>query len=209
MGRYAHCETEGNDLSIVLLASGGLDSAVMAALAKQQGLTIHPLFIDYGQLSKKLELSACKKALSALGLPSPNIADVNGFGKLTPSGLTDVSRDVFLDAFLPGRNMLFLLLGANFAYEKDAAAVAIGLLKEEASLFPDQTRKFLNMAEELLSFSIGREIKIVAPLIDLNKSDVVQIAKEFGIDNTYSCHAGGSEPCGICVACREFEGLED
>jgi len=81
-------------------------------------------------------------------------------------------------------------------------------LDEAFSLFPDQTKGFLSDAEALLSRALGKSIKVITPLITFSKADVLKIAKAKGITQTYSCHAGTDVPCGKCVACREYIGLE-
>ena len=192
-------------MSIVLLASGGLDSTLSAILAIEQGLDVHPLFVDYGQIAKERELDACRVNYKHYGLPEPKVLDVKGFGDLYPSGLTNTNMDIFEDAFLPGRNMLFLLAGATYACNVCANAISIGLLSEELSLFPDQTKEFLIKAEDLISMITGRKLKILAPLMDFTKIDVVALAKKKDLVGTYSCHAGGETPCGECIACKEFD----
>ena len=136
-------------MSIVLLASGGLDSTLTAVLAVEQGLEVYPLFVDYGQIAKERELNACRINFKHYGIPEPRVANVQGFGDLYPSGLTNNEVDIFEDAFLPGRNMLFLLVGATYACNVCASSISIGLLSEELSLFPDQTREFLGKAQTL------------------------------------------------------------
>lgn len=195
-------------MSIVTLVSGGLDSTVMAFLANEEGLTQLPLFIDYGQLGRERELRACQANFRRHNLPEPKVAAIGGYGALLPSGLTDPSKHVLEDAFLPCRNLIFLTLGAAYAYQCGASAVSIGLLDEAFSLFPDQTRQFVADSQELLSTGLGKSIKLVTPLISFSKAQVVGIAKARGITGTYSCHAGTEPPCGKCVACREYIGLE-
>ncbi|MDP1635724.1 MAG: 7-cyano-7-deazaguanine synthase [Gallionellaceae bacterium] len=195
-------------MSIVTLVSGGLDSTVMALLAKEEGLTQFPLFIDYGQMGRGRELNACRINFRRHNLPEPIIAGIGGYGALLPSGLTDPSMHVFEDAFLPCRNLMFLTLGAAYAYQCGASAVSIGLLDEAFSLFPDQTRQFVADAQELLSKGLGKSIRLVTPLMSFSKAQVVEIARAKKVAGTYSCHSGTEPPCGICVACREYIGLE-
>lgn len=191
-------------MSIVTLVSGGVDSSLMALLAKKEGIIQHPLFINYGQLGGEKELNACRAIHAAHGLPEPVAMSLSGFGQNISSGLTDREKDIFADAFLPGRNLLFLLAGAAYAYQADASAVAIGLLNEETHLFPDQTGQFLIQAEKMLSLCMGRSIRIIAPLMKFYKSDVLWLAKRYGLTGTYSCHSGLDEPCGVCVSCKEL-----
>lgn len=195
-------------MSIVTLVSGGLDSTVMAVLANEEGMAQFPLFIDYGQLGRDRELRACQVNFARHGLPAPMIAGLGGYGALLSSGLTDPKKRILEDAFLPCRNLMFVTVGAAYAYQSGASAVAIGLLDEAFSLFPDQTKSFLADAEALLSRGLGRSIRLVTPLMSFSKAEVLEIAKAKGISGTYSCHAGAESPCGVCVACREYIGLE-
>lgn len=191
-------------MSIVTLVSGGLDSSLMAVLTKEAHIEQFPLFINYGQRFIKQELAACRRCMRKNHLPKPTVVDIEGFGAVIRSGLTDRTLHVVEDAFTPGRNLLFLLVGAAHAYQVGANAVAIGLLSERTSLFPDQTSKFITMAEGVLSECMGRSVKVLTPLSDFSKHDVVSFARKRKIEGTYSCHMGGQVPCGRCISCREF-----
>lgn len=192
-------------MSIVILVSGGLDSTLVAKLGDEEGIPLFPLFINYGQRAYLKELEACKRAMTDLGLPHPQIADLSGYGQLIRSGLTDQNKRIVEDAFTPGRNMLFLLTAAAYAYQVGADAISIGLLHEINSIFPDQTQNFIREAEDILSLCLGKRIKILTPLSQFQKRDVVILAEQKGIKNTYSCHLGEPEPCGTCIACNEFK----
>lgn len=191
-------------MSIVTLVSGGLDSSLVALLTKEAGTTQFPLFVDYGQRARERELRACRAGLKRLGLLPPRVAQLSGYGKLIRSGLTDDNLHVMEDAFTPGRNMMFLLVGAAYACTVNASGVAIGLLHESTSLFPDQTGEFLSEAQRMLSQCMGRQLRVLAPLATFTKKDVVALAKKKGLRGTYSCHVGGAKPCGKCISCREF-----
>jgi 7-cyano-7-deazaguanine synthase len=146
--------------------------------------------------------------LASLKLPEPSVARLDGFGALIRSGLTDTKLDVVDNAFTPGRNALFLLVAASYAMQVNADAVAIGLLDERYRLFPDQSKVFIEATEEFLFRAMGKQISLLAPLMTMSKSDVVKLAEQRNIRGTYSCHVGADQPCGKCIACREFEGTE-
>lgn len=112
---------------------------------------------------------------------------------------------MLFDAYLPNRNLLFLVSASAYAYQKQADAVSIGLLNDTRHLFPDQTRDFIEIAETMVSASIGRQLKVLTPLIDFSKQDVINAAERRGLTGTYSCHAGGPNKCGRCISCREFD----
>lgn len=192
-------------MSIVILVSGGLDSTLVAKLAQEENLQVFPLFVNYGQRSYTREFDACVTAMKRLDLPAPAVADLGGYGKLIRSGLTDPSLRILEDAFTPGRNLLFLLTASAYAVQVGANAVSIGLLHEATTLFPDQTRKFLDEAERMIELAMGKKIRILTPLSEFFKRDVVALAESKGISGTYSCHLGSEQPCGKCIACKEFE----
>lgn len=187
-------------MKIVVLASGGIDSALMLTMFHKKSHDIFPLYINYNQLAGKREWKSCKKVCSKLGL-EPFKMDVPGFGSL-PSGLTQKELDVYEDAFLPTRNLTFLTLGSAYAYSKSTDVVAIGILANP--IFPDQKKEFLEKAQISISAALGKDIQILAPLIDLDKREVLKLAEEFDLAQiTYFCHSGTEEPCGKCISCKE------
>lgn len=204
MGNDARRKTGGDLVSLVNLVSGGLDSTLVGVLAREEGMSVHPLFIDYGQRASQKEWDTCQWVHSLLGLPEPTRMDLSGFGRVIHSGLTTAQLDVKVDAFTPGRNLMFLLMGSSYAYQVGASSVSVGLLAERFSLFPDQQLAFIIQAESAIEAALGRRIKVVTPLSDFSKADVIQLAHKKGITGTYSCHMGGNEPCGHCISCLEF-----
>jgi 7-cyano-7-deazaguanine synthase len=199
---------EATAMSMVTLVSGGLDSTVMATLAAREGIAQYPLFINYGQINADREWLTCQTALRRLSLPVPKAMEIPGFGRTVRSGLTDRSLHIVDEAFLPCRNLLFLTIGAAYACQQGASVVAIGLLSQDSSLFPDQTDDFIYYAGETIARALPKRIRIHAPLMRMTKQDSVTAAKRLGVGATYSCHAGLESPCGECIACREFHGLE-
>jgi 7-cyano-7-deazaguanine synthase len=191
-------------MSVVTLVSGGIDSSLMAILTEKEGIIQYPLFIDYGQLSRHQEWLACKRIHKMHRLSKPVRLDISGFGRFISSGITDSAKDIYIDAFLPSRNLLFLLAGSAYAYQKRVNAVSIGLLNEDSHLFPDQTKAFLEKAEEVISLTLDLKIKIIAPLMSFHKRDVIELAVKYGINETYSCHSGQDKPCGKCISCKEI-----
>ncbi|MGF6655358.1 7-cyano-7-deazaguanine synthase [Paraburkholderia youngii] len=192
-------------MSIVNLASGGLDSTLVGVMIKESGIAQFPLFVDYGQIAGLREWTTSQLVHERLELPAPTRMDISGFGQVIASGLTRRELDVRSNAFTPGRNLLFLLMGSAFAFQEGASTVAIGLLSEEFSQFPDQKATFISQAEETIAAALGRRIRIVTPLAEFSKADVVKLAAAKGITGTYSCHTGATDPCGKCIACLEYQ----
>lgn len=192
-------------MSFVNLVSGGLDSTLIGVMAKQEHIDQFPLFIDYGQRAASREWATCQAVHKNLGLPDPTKMDLSGFGRVIISGLTNAELDVKKEAFTPGRNLMFLLMGSAYAYQLGVSSVAIGLLAEQFSLFPDQRPPFLAQAEAAIEAAMGRRIKVLTPLIEFGKADVVRLANKMDLSGTYSCHTGDLQSCGHCIACLEFQ----
>ena len=196
-------------MGIVPLVSGGFDSTLMSLIAQEEGVALFPLFVDYGQLSASKEWAACQQLHEQFGLPKVTRMDLSGFGKMIPSGLTDPSLRINEDAFLPGRNLLFAVAGAAHAFTLGADSIALGLLDPANHLFPDQTKRFVEKCEQMIEIAIGTRIAVLTPLIEFSKSDVLVIARARGVQDAYSCHAGGDTFCGVCVACVEIANAEE
>jgi 7-cyano-7-deazaguanine synthase len=186
----------------VVLASGGLDSSLTLLLLKKKNYALFPLFINYGQLAVEAEWKACQKICEFLEL-KPARMNIQGYGELVPSGLTNRECEIEKEAFLPARNLLFLALGAAYGYKKAANVVSISLLANP--IFPDQTTAFIQEAQETISKALGISITILAPLISLDKADVLMLSRKHNlpIEYTYYCHSGALTPCGQCISCKE------
>ena len=196
-------------MGIVPLVSGGFDSTLMSLMAQEEGVALFPLFVDYGQLGASKEWAACQRLHEQFGLPKVTRMDLSGFGQTIPSGLTDPSLRINEDAFLPGRNLLFAVAGAAHAFTLGADSIALGLLDPANHLFPDQTKRFVEKCEKMIQIAMGKQIAILTPLIEFSKSDVLAMARARGVQDAYSCHAGGDTCCGVCVACVEIANAED
>ena len=196
-------------MAIVTLVSGGFDSTLMSLMAQEEGVTLHPLFVDYGQLGAAKEWGACRRLHEKYNLPEVTRMDLSGYGKTIASGITDPKLRINEDAFLPGRNLLFVLVGAAHAFKVHASSVALGLLDPADHLFPDQTKKFVEECENMIEIAMGKRITVLTPMIELSKSGVLRMARARGLQDTYSCHAGGDAPCGVCVACVEIANAEE
>lgn len=190
-------------MSVVLLASGGVDSSVLAAMYGERETQVWPLFVNYGQLAAEREWAACQSILDALPVEEPAYMDLSGFSNVVRSGLTDLDLDINRDAFLPTRNLLLLVVASGYACQRGTSEVAIGLVDESSRLFPDQSASFLRAAELSISEAVGADIRIRAPLLDYTKQEVLSLAAGLGLEGTYSCHRGSGEPCGECVSCKE------
>ncbi|ALJ68987.1 MULTISPECIES: 7-cyano-7-deazaguanine synthase QueC [unclassified Synechocystis] len=200
----------------VVLLSGGLDSATVAAIAKREGYRVIALSFNYGQRHDR-ELRAAADIVQALGIPEHFSINLD-LAQWGGSSLTDrqqtlpqtgVEPDIIPSTYVPGRNTVFIALGLSLAEAKGAEAVFLGINAIDYSGYPDCRPEYLATYQQLAALSSkvgveGRPIQLLAPLIELSKVDIVHKALELGVPiaQTWSCYAGGEEPCGRCDSCR-------
>ena len=190
-------------MKIICLISGGVDSTTLLFRLHGKGHHIVPLFVNYGQKSYTQEKNAAAYACKLLKLKL-NIIDISGLSVIK-SGLTHKKISIE-EPFYPNRNLILLSIAAAFSVNHSCNVIAIGVIGK--TNFLDQSKSFLNDAEKTLSY--GRKIIILAPLSQLNKLEVVRLAKNNNIrlDFTYSCYCG-SIPCQKCVSCIDRKKVFD
>ncbi|WP_343346618.1 7-cyano-7-deazaguanine synthase QueC [Sphingomicrobium sp. XHP0239] len=199
----------------VILLSGGLDSMVCAGLAREAGMAIHALTIDYGQ-RHRVELEAARRIAEAMGAAEHVVLplDLTVFGG---SALTDdidvpkggVGNEIPV-TYVPARNTVFLSLCLAFAETRGANDIVIGVNSLDYSGYPDCRPQFIAKFEELARLATkagdeGAEIRIRTPLQDMTKADIAREADRLGIDAgmSHSCYDPiGDRACGACDACR-------
>lgn len=186
-------------MKIVCLLSGGIDSTTLLFRLKKNRHDVIPLFINYGQKAAKKEYEASQKACKILGIKL-NVIDIPGLSIIS-SGLTTNEISPIDTPVFPNRNLILLSVGAAFAQTNSCQMIAIGLI--EGTNFSDQTKEFVKRTE--LSLSTEQNITILAPMIELNKLEVVRLAIEnrIPLDFTYSCYFGLDEPCNECLSCKD------
>ena len=188
---------------IVLLLSGGLDSSVLFRILSKQNIKILPLFIDYEQRNKVQELRSARYISK---LHNCNLTRIK-VGPLFKDSLL-IKGSSSQSAFLPHRNLLFLVLGAIYAFNNKCNAIAIAL--HAGSNYPDSCESFVQQATKCIEESIGKQVIIHAPFIDITKTDIAYLAylTKLPVDKTYSCYLGGSIHCHECSACvQRFDSL--
>lgn len=191
-------------MKIVCLVSGGIDSTTLLFKLHKNKHQIIPLFINYGQKSNKQEENAAMNVCKSLKLKLNKI-DISGLSVIK-SGLTTKKISV-VESFFPNRNLMLLSIATAFSSNHMCNAIAIGIIGD--TNFLDQTEKFVDDAEITLSY--GRKIIVLAPLIKLNKLEVIRLAKinNIPLNFTYSCYLGKSKPCQKCVGCIDRKQVFD
>jgi 7-cyano-7-deazaguanine synthase len=201
----------------VVLLSGGLDSATVLAIAREQGLRCHALSVDYGQ-RHRAELHAAARVAKALGAHEHRTLriDLAGIGG---SALTDANIAVpespqigIPVTYVPARNTVMLSFALGWAEVLEAPKIFIGVNAVDYSGYPDCRPVFVAAFERVanLATKAGVEgtvaFKVVAPLIDLTKAQIIQRGVALGVDYslTVSCYQADDDGrgCGSCDACR-------
>lgn len=190
-------------MKAIVLCSGGMDSAVCAALAIErhgkEAVTL--LQLPYGSRQNEQEALAAK-ALAEYWEVSLERLELPWLGGWSPSSLT--GGDGVLrgpDTVVYGRNAIFLSIAAARAASLGAEEVWIGAHASDAADYPDCRERFVRDMNHALEDAYG--IVILAPLIRLQKWEVARKGERLKVPwgLTYSCYRGEPKPCGICAAC--------
>jgi len=201
----------------VILLSGGLDSATVLALAREQGFACHCLSLDYGQ-RHGAELQAAARVAAALGAAAHRVLKLD-LGQLGGSALTDSSIPVPTNGvkpgipvtYVPARNTIMLALALAWAEVLDAGDIFVGVNAVDYSGYPDCRPEFIGAFERLANLATkaaveGRPLKVHAPLIDMSKAQIIEQGGRLGVDYglTVSCYQADEEgrACGVCDSCR-------
>jgi 7-cyano-7-deazaguanine synthase len=200
----------------VALVSGGLDSMVAAALAREAGFALLALTIDYGQ-RHRIELEAAERIAAELGAERHVVLplDLRPFGGSALTADIDVPKGGLGDdipvTYVPARNTIFLSLALGWAEAAGAADIYIGVNALDYSGYPDCRPDFIAAFERLALLATkagdeGRPFRIAAPLAGMTKADIVREADRLGLDPglSWSCYdpAPGRRHCGLCDSCR-------
>lgn len=200
----------------VVLLSGGLDSATVLAIAKQQGYQCYTMSFDYGQ-RHRAELNASAilaEAMSAVEHKVINI-DLTAIGG---SALTDTTiavpkqhQDGIPITYVPARNTVFLSIALGWAEVLEADAIFVGVNAVDYSGYPDCRPEYIAAFETMANLATktgieGNKLTIETPLIDLTKQAIIEKGISLGVDYslTVSCYQADSEgrACGECDSCR-------
>lgn len=211
-------------MKAVILLSGGLDSATVLAIAKDQGYECYALSFNYGQ-RHATELKAAAKVAKALGVLKHKTIDLD-LTQIGGSALTDNNIDVpetptsgIPVTYVPARNTIFLSYSLAWAEVLDINNIFIGINAVDYSGYPDCRPEYIQAFERMANLATksgveGSKLTIHTPLIHLSKADIIQQGKQLNVDYalTISCYQvdedGGA--CGVCDSCRfRKEGFEN
>jgi 7-cyano-7-deazaguanine synthase len=184
------------------LLSGGLDSTVLLYDLLDQGHKSHCILYDYGQRHIK-ELGFAEATCAKLGVTYDKIV-------LPPqlferSALTAGAESlVGQPTIVPNRNMVLISMAASYALSHGCTAVSCAINSDDAEVYPDCRAEFIKHLNFALRCCHTRRMEVHVPYIVRTKAKVVEIGRRLNVPlgETWSCYAGGDEPCGQCGACQ-------
>ena len=199
----------------IVLVSGGLDSATVLAKARAEGYECYALAFDYGQ-RHRAELLAAQRVADAMAATAFKVIKLD-LSSIGGSALTDINIDV-PDAggegipvtYVPARNTVFLSIALGWAEVIGANSIHIGVNAVDYSGYPDCRPAFIDAFEKLANVATkagieGQGLHIETPLIDLSKSEIIQLGMQLNVDYglTVSCYRADDNglACGRCDSC--------
>jgi len=192
---------------VIVLLSGGIDSATALYWARRETGDVHSLNILYAQASVR-EAEASKKLAQAANVKEHFSVQLPFFREIQTRYHPPQSPTVN-SAYVPARNMVFYSVAAAYGEVIDADAIIFGSNAEDAQALPDATPQFIRHMNELIHLGTrvgaeGKTFGIVNPLIDRTKLDVLCLATKLGVplELTWSCYEDVVNPCGRCRGCQ-------
>lgn len=201
----------------VVLLSGGLDSATVLAIARDQGYQCYALSVDYGQRHRS-ELAAAQKVAQSLGAYRHQIIklDLTAFGG---SALTDQAIEIPIAGekteipitYVPARNTIMLSLSLAWAETLESQDIFAGVNAVDYSGYPDCRPEYIQAFEQMANLATkagieGKKLTIHTPLMRLSKKEIIQTGIALGVDFglTVSCYQAdeAGRACGVCDSCR-------
>jgi len=202
----------------VVLLSGGMDSCVTAAIARES----HDLALvhaSYGQRTEGRERQAFDDIADFYGVHERLVVQLNHFAQIGGSALTDARIPVpeahpklpthsneIPSTYVPFRNAHFLAVAVSWAEVIGATSIFIGAVAEDSSGYPDCRPEYYRVFQQLVREGTRPEthIEIVTPVIGMRKWEIVRRGMELGapLDRTWSCYQFEDAACGACDSCR-------
>lgn len=203
--------------SAVVLLSGGLDSMVVAGLAREAGYAIHALTVDYNQ-RHRIELESAARIATHLGAAEHIVLplDLRRFGGSALTADINVPKEGVDDSsipvtYVPARNTIFLSLCLGLAEARGARDLFIGVNALDYSGYPDCRPEFIRAFEEMANLATkagveGDLFAVHTPLQHMTKADIAREAHRLGLDAgmSWTCYdpAPDNKACGKCDSCR-------
>lgn len=207
----------------IILLSGGLDSVVSIAKLQSENIDFAlALTFDYGQKSATKEINSSKEIADYYNIEhkvitldwlkeitNTSLVSSDKIPELKTTDLTDkeITQNGMKSVWVPNRNGLFINIAASYADSFSYDYVVIGANKEEAETFSDNSEGFINNINKALKTSTNYDVEVIAPLINLNKNEIVKTAIELKtpLNHINSCYNSTDKHCGKCESCSRLK----
>ncbi len=198
----------------ICIMSGGMDSTLSAYIMQNEGYEIIAVHFNYDQRTQTKELECFENICASLYVKQKYILDLDFFKQLGASALTDKTIEVPTQGieegvpvtYVPFRNGIFLSMAAAIAEKEGAEVIAIGVVEEDSSGYPDCREEFIAAMQKAINLGTKDEtdIEIKMPLVHLKKSEIVKeaLALDVPLELTWSCYKNEEKACGVCDSCR-------
>jgi 7-cyano-7-deazaguanine synthase len=196
--------------AVAVLASGGLDSAVLVADLLRQGSVVHPIYVRFGLAWEPTEEAHLRRFLDTLTSPAPEPLTVldapitSTYGTHWSVSGEAVPDDRSADdaVYLPGRNLLLLAQPSVWCALHGVHTIALGTLK--GNPFPDSSREFFDDFASLVRRGMEHPLEVITPFATLTKADVLELGRGLALHHTLSCiDPQAGRHCGRCNKCAE------
>jgi len=219
-------------MKAITLLSSGLDSVAALAIAAENIDIEIAITFDYGQRARTREIEYSQKVCECFEIEH-RVVKLDWLSEITSTSLVNTNTDVpslsFEDidktapaeitaasakaVWVPNRNGVMLNIAGSFAESRECDYLVVGFNGEEAGTFPDNSLAYVQAMDTAFSYSTQNKVKVLAPLIELEKTEIVSKALEAKapLEYSWSCYHGGEMPCRECESCvrraRAFKNL--
>jgi 7-cyano-7-deazaguanine synthase len=199
-----------SDTGVAVLASGGLDSAVLVAEYLGEGRVVQPIYVRFGlawETTEEAHLRRFLDTLASSGLRSLVTLDLpvaDTYGSHWSLSADDVPDAHTPDdaVYLPGRNVLLLAKSSIWCALHDYPVIALGTLK--GNPFADSSREFFDDFASVVDTAVDHRLEVVTPFSELNKAQVLELGRHLQLQHTFSCiDPSAGVHCGRCNKCAE------
>lgn len=209
-------------MKAITLLSSGLDSVSSLAIAAESLEIEMAITFDYGQRASQREIKYSRKVCEHFGIEH-RIIKLDWLGEITHTSLVNRNEEVpslslediseaapaaitensAKAVWVPNRNGVMLNIAGSFAESRGCDYIVVGFNGEEAGTFPDNSLDYVKAMDHAFSYSTQNGVRVMAPLIEMGKTEIVKRALEAKapLEYSWSCYHGGEIPCGECESC--------